>query len=54
MVEHSVEVIEWLSLIEHCWKKLKELIYLNHPELLTLSKNFESIKDLMFEAIKEA
>ena len=60
MQDHGVTTLPWppyspdLNPIEHVWKKLKEMVYIRHPDLLSLPKDSEATKTAMFEAIQDA
>lgn len=57
---HGITTVSWppyspdLNPIKHVWKKLKELVYIRHPDILSLPKDTEATKEAIFEAIKEA
>lgn len=58
--EHGIPLVDWppyspdLNPIEHAWAKLKERIYLIHPELESFGGTKGQLKELFFKAMEDA
>ena len=56
----GISLMDWppyspnLNPIEHAWAKLKEHIYLIHPELESFSGTKKQLKELLFKAMEDA